>query len=187
MKRSEFHMMRFSWLALMLLACSTSWAERVSIPGANASFEPPEGFTALSSEELAIKFPSETAPKTVVGDERRKTTVAYEMRKFALTEQELPGLLTAIADAMNRAHPGIQWKKREIVEMAGQKWIWLEMTSTAIDTDIYNIILMTPRNGKALAFALNSTKDLFPIQEAALRKSIASIVLNGNTQGAIVR
>ncbi len=184
MKRSDLRMMRFCWLGLMLLTCSTSWAERVSIPGADASFVPPEGFTQLSGEELDIKFPRKTAPRTVVGDERRKTTVAYELREFALTEEALPELLTAVADSMHRAVPGLEWKKREIVEMAGQKWIWLEMTSMAIDTDIYNIVLMTPRNGKALVFGLNSTKDLFPVQEAALRKSIASIVLDGNAAEA---
>ena len=69
------------------------------------------------------------------------------------------------------------WKRKEIIEMAGQRWIFLEMTSSAIDTDIYNIMLITPFDGKMLIFNFNSTKEDFAEQEAALRASVASIRL----------
>jgi hypothetical protein len=169
--------MRF-WMALCVsFASQVAVAERLSIPGANASFVPPQGFTPLSEEEIAVKFPNRNAAKTIVGDERRKTTVAFEAREMALTEEALPELLAVMETSMARGVPGLEWKRREIVEMDGQKWLWLEMTSTALDTDIYNIILMTPRMGKTLVFGFNSTKDLFPVQEAELRKSIESIDL----------
>ena len=59
--------------------------------------------------------------------------------------------------------------------MLGQQWIYLEMSSRAIDTDIHNIMLITPLQGKMLIFNFNSTKAEFPKVEAELRASINSI------------
>ncbi len=73
--------------------------------------------------------------------------------------------------------PGIEWKKNEIIEHSGQKWVLMEMTSNAVDTDIYNILLMTGFDGKMLVFNFNSTKKDFPKYEAELRKSLKSVKL----------
>ena len=78
---------------------------------------------------------------------------------------------------MGRAIANLVWKRKEIVEMQGQRWIWLEMTSSAIDTDIYNIMLITPFDGRMVIFNFNSTKEEFAQNEAALRASVASIRL----------
>lgn len=73
--------------------------------------------------------------------------------------------------------PGIAWKKNEIINHSGQKWLLMEMTSNAVDADIYNIFLMTGHQGKMLIFNFNSTKEDFPKYEAALRKSLKSVTL----------
>jgi hypothetical protein len=166
-----------AWVVLTALAVPAAWADRVSIPGADATFETPQGFTALTAEEIAIKFPRQNAPRSAVGDERRRTTVAFELRDIAIPDDALPAVLESMAASLHRAVPGVEWKRRELVQMAGQRWVWLELTSTAIDADIYNIILMTSRKGKMLVFNFSTTKDFFPIHEAALRASIASIAL----------
>ncbi len=49
------------------------------------------------------------------------------------------------------------------------------MTSHAIDTDIYNIMLITSLKEKMLVLNFNSTAKEFPEIEASLRKSIQSI------------
>ena len=53
----------------------------------------------------------------------------------------------------------------------------MEMTSNAVDTDIYNIMLLTGVEEKMLVFNFNSTKKDFPKYEAALRKSLNSVKL----------
>jgi hypothetical protein len=44
-------------------------------------------------------------------------------------------------------------------------------------TDIYNLMLITPFDGKLLMFNFNATKEDFATQVAALRASVASIRL----------
>jgi hypothetical protein len=51
----------------------------------------------------------------------------------------------------------------------------METTSSAIDTDIYNIMMLTGYDNRMLIFNFNSTKEDFPKFEKALRASLASI------------
>lgn len=161
--------------ALFLLCAAVAWADRVPVPGTRVSFEAPAGFTELAADEIAIKFPSRNPPGFAVGDERRKTTVACGVRELALTDEMLPTMLEALRTSLGRTVPGIEWKRHELVDLAGQRWLWLEFTSRALDADIYNMLLMTPLDGKTLTFNFNAAQAEFPIHEAALRASIASI------------
>ena len=120
----------------------------MEIPETTVSFEPPAGFTALTREEIAAKYPRGSGPGFVVGNQARTTSI-----------------------------PGLVWKERKLIGMGGQRWVFLEMTSTAVDTDIHNIMVITPHAGKLLMFNFNSTREEFADVEASLRRSIESITL----------
>ncbi len=55
------------------------------------------------------------------------------------------------------------------------------MMSRAVDTDIHNIMLVTPFRGGMLMFNFNSTREEFPRMEGALRRSLESISLESRT------
>ncbi|KXO08343.1 hypothetical protein AKG98_1942 [Moritella sp. JT01] len=74
--------------------------------------------------------------------------------------------------------PGVEWKKKEIIELSGKKWVYLEMFSNAIDTEIHNIMLITSYGKEMLIFNFNSAKGEFPKYEDKLRASIQSIQLS---------
>lgn len=69
----------------------------------------------------------------------------------------------------------IEWKKNEVVEIGGRKWIHFEATSSALDQDVCNIILITSHKGRLLMFNFNSTKAEFAKMEKMPRGSIQSI------------
>jgi hypothetical protein len=163
--------------ALCLLASLNIRAETFGIDSAGVSFEAPLGFTVLSEAEIEVKFPSRQAPTFVVGNERRTTTIAFDLKPQKISSEQLPELKAAFEQMFERIIPGLQWKKRDFLELQGQKWIQLELTSQAIDTDIYNIMLVTPWRGEMLVFNFNSTKEDFPKVEDAMRASLSSIVL----------
>jgi hypothetical protein len=76
---------------------------------------------------------------------------------------------------MEKAIPGLKWIENGIISLDGRPCIYLEMTSEAKDTDIHNIMLMTPQQSGFLVFNFNSTREEFPAVEAELRKAIESI------------
>jgi Flp pilus assembly secretin CpaC len=162
-------------LLLALISGPVQAAEAINIPDTTVSLQAPTGFTPLTDAEIAAKFPRTNPPKYVVGNARRTTSIAYDLKPNPIKEAELEKGLGVFETMLARVIPGLVWKRKEIIEQAGQRWIYLEMTSTAIDTDIYNIMLITPFDGKMLVFNFNATKNDFATQEAALRASVASI------------
>lgn len=163
---------------VLAMSCSTLFArEKISVPGSTVSLEAPAGFTSLTTDEIAAKFPRTRPPGYVVGNARRTTSIAYDLKPQPIKDDTLEEGLEMFGTLMGRIVPNLVWKRKEIIEMAGQRWIFLEMTSSAVDTDIYNIMLITPFEGKMLIFNFNSTKEDFVQQEAALRASVASIRL----------
>ena len=170
-------MKRISLLAALLALPSTLLAEPVKVGGSQVTFEAPEGFKPLTKEMIATKWPSNQAPAYAVGTPTGTTTVAYDLKPHALPQEALPEVQKTFTQLFERMIPGIQWKKNEIIEHSGQKWLLMEMTSNAIDTNIYNMLLLTGYEGKMLVFNFNSTKEDFPKFEAALRKSLKSVTI----------
>jgi hypothetical protein len=107
----------------------------------------------------------------------RTTSIAFDLKPNALPADRLPEAKAAFESFFDRRIPRVEWKQKKLIELQGQQWIYLEMTSRAVDTDIHNIMLVTPRYGKMLMFNFNSTREEFPHMETALRKSIQSISL----------
>ncbi len=161
-----------------LLLPGAALADKLSLPGSGVRFEAPEGFTPLSTEEIAAKYPRSQPPRYVVGNARRTTTIAYDLKPNRLPADKLAEVQAAFEKTFERMIAGLVWKERKLVTQAGRQWIYLEMTSNAVDTDIHNIMLVTPHKDGMLLFNFNSTKEEFPKMEQALRRSVQTIALD---------
>ena len=161
----------------LLLFSNRSQAKDVSIDGGSVTFVVPDDFTELSQAEINAKYPSVNAPKQVIGTEGRATTIAYQLQPQPVKESDLPDVQKAFTQIFDRVIPGIEWKQNGLIDLVGQKWLVMEMTSRAIDQDIHNIVMITSHKGKMLMFNFNSTKKDFPKMEKSLRYSIKSITL----------
>ena len=172
-------MLRSLLLLVTFLASSTLMAADFTVPGTSVQFEAPEGFTPLEQHEVDIKFPSKSAPRHVLGNKRRTTTIAYDLKTVPITAEVLESQLDAIGESMGRVIPGFVSIRREIRAINGVHWGYFEMGSSAVDTDIHNIVLMLPYEGQMVVFNSNATKADFEVLEVKLRSSIASIRVGG--------
>ncbi len=170
-------MKRLSTLLLATVWLSLAFADPIKVGDTEITFEPPEGFKEVSQEIIDLKWPTNRAPKFVIGDESASTTVAYDLKPHQIPQDKLGDVQKSFTQLFERMVPGINWKKNEIIEHSGQKWIFMEMTSSAIDTDIYNIMFLTGFGDEMLVFNFNSTKENFAKYEASLRASLKSIKL----------
>ena len=167
----------FLIISALVALSSNLFAEPIKVADTDVTFEAPEGFKPLSKELIAAKWPTNRAPAYAVGTPSGSTTVAYDIKPHSVPQEELPDVQKSFTELFERIIPGIEWKKNEIIEHSGQKWLLMEITSNAVDTNIYNILLITGFEGKMLAFNFNSTKEDFPRYEAQLRKSLRSVTL----------
>ena len=170
-------MKNFKYVLLAIFFSVSAYAEVVEVGNTGVTFVPPEGFTKVPQEIIDVKWPNKNAPRFVVGNERATTTVAYDIKPHDLSEANLEEVRISFEKVFNRVIPGIKWQRNEIIEKSGQDWIYMEMTSSAVDTDIYNIMLITDHNKEMLVFNFNSTKEDFSKHEKSLRMSIESIKL----------
>lgn len=168
---------RLAAILLSALVGIDASAGTFTLPAAGLAFDAPAEFTELSKVEIARKYPSTHAPGFVVGNAARTTTIAYDLKPQPLPADRLPEVKTEIEAVMERMVPGLQWKARQLIELRGRRWIYLELSSRAVDTDIHNIILITSLKGRMLALNFNSTRSEFPRMEKALRRAIESIVI----------
>lgn len=168
------------WLTAIIcfVAQSVIANERVALVDGRVSFIPPAGFKQLSKEEIAQKYFRGNPPQYVFANETLTTTVAVTFSNAKVSPEQLPEYKEAMEAMLPRLIPGLQWLKREIVELSGRKWFHLEMTSHAIDTDIHNHLYSTSFDGRALIFGFNSTVKEYPKMKEALEKSVQTIKLS---------
>lgn len=180
-KKKTSHTMKLNALlfaAACVVAPVFSQAAQIQVADAPVHFEAPEGFKAVPQDLIALKWPSHRAPRFVVGNERATTTVAYDIKPHRIPQDQLPEVQQSFTGLMERMVPGIRWINNELIELAGQRWLLMEMSSNAVDTDIHNIMLITGIGEQMLIFNFNSTKEEFPKVETALRKSLRSISIS---------
>ena len=168
-------MIKLLFLAVLMLSAPAASSSIVQIPSTNISFTPPDGFTLLTEAEIHAKFPSMTGPASAVGNERRTTTVAYDVRDVAVTDAILESQLQEISATTARAVPGFALVEQDMRTINGRRWAYIEFKSTAIDADIRNILMMSAYEGRMVVLNFNSTASDFNDLELQLRKSILSL------------
>ncbi|MDH3621906.1 MAG: hypothetical protein OER91_13500 [Gammaproteobacteria bacterium] len=162
-------------ISLALLLFGVARAEVIEVGDTGVTFVAPDEFKPLSQELRERKFPSSNGPGFVIGNEWATTTIAYDVKPQDLSGADMEELRAVFEQTFNLMIPGIKWKANRVSEHGGQSWIYLEMTSNAIDTDIYNIVMVTGIGKRMVIFNFNSTKEDFPKYEDVLRKSLDSI------------
>ncbi len=162
---------------IMIALTSVCLAKEITVADSGITFDAPDEFVPLPQEIIDAKWPSSRAPRWVIGNASGATTIAYDIKPNDISAAPLSGLMNSFKTVFDRVVPGIEWIKREVIDISGKKWIYLEMTSNAIDTDIHNIMLVTSYGKDMLIFNFNSTKEEFSQYESELRDSVNTIKL----------
>ena len=160
-----------------MFASNVASAGEIQVGDTGVTFIAPDDFGPVPQEIIDTKWPNNNAPRFVVGNERATTTVAYDLKPHDLSGADLDEVRQSFTQVFDRVIPGIDWKSNRLIEHDGQTWVYFEMSSNAIDTDIYNIMMVTGVGQQMLVFNFNSTREDFPKYEPALRDSVNSIRL----------
>jgi hypothetical protein len=166
-------------LITIVLLAFASWvsAEEVTLKDGAISFTVPKGFRAQSAEEISLKFPRGNAPAVVYANSNGGVSIAVTFSPAKVTRDQLPELKASMEQMLPRLIPNLQWLTREIIVSNGTPWVHLELTSSAVDTDIHNHMYFTSHQGHMLGFNFNSTTGAFPSYSKSLLDSFKSIRL----------
>lgn len=151
-------------------------ARRVALYDGMVSFAPPPEFSRLSEEIVAAKFPEAKGPGVVYGNTRTTVSIAitYPPQRVLRPEQ-LPDFKSFMESFIEKQKKGMQWLKKEFVEINGQRWVHFEFISEAVDTKIHNHMYLTSMDERMLLFNFNSTIEEYERYKDALERSKDSI------------
>jgi len=167
---------RCSQLVVVLLFVGQAIAQgTVSLADGRLSFEIPNGFRALTSGEIGLKYPSARPPQYAYANDRGGVSIAVTFSDTVVDLEQLPELQQAMEQMLPRIVPGLRWITRESVEINGRTWIHFEHLSSAVDTDIHNHMYMTSLDGRMLGINMNSTVEAYAAARPALTRSRNSI------------
>ena len=151
-------MMRLLWVLLLL--CTPVWSDTpASLYDGELKFSLPDKFTTMSKEIFAAKFPGPNAPQHVYSDKNGTTSVAFSHSQSKLSDDKLEEFQAFMVSMLPKMKQGLRWVKKDIVKIAGRRWVRLEFTTPAVDCTIHNEILITPMQGRALLVNLNCVQD----------------------------
>lgn len=120
----------------------------------------PEKFEPMSKAMLEAKYPSANRPTLVLTNRAGTVNLAINHTKNAARPDQLEGLLEAMEVVMRKTHRDAKWHDSSIVEINGRRWFRLDLTTSAIDTRIRNVMLGTVYEGRVLLVGFNTTKPL---------------------------
>jgi hypothetical protein len=156
---------------------ATATGGRISLANNQISFLLPVGFTLMTPEEIALKFPNANRPQQVYANDRGTVAIAVTLSEVPLTPEQLPELQQVMESSLEQAQPELQWIERGFVEINGTQWLKLESITPALDTDIRNDMYFTSLNGQMIGFNFNSTVETDEAVRATLLQSRDSIQL----------
>jgi hypothetical protein len=148
----------------------------VEMDAGNITFNIPDDFTPLSAAEIDRKFPRRNGPLEAFGNDTRGVSICCTVSSQAVRPDQLPDLKAALENQLPKLTPGLQWIKKDIVEIKGTQWVCFEFTSQAADNGlIHNIMMITSNHGVMVAINFNSTAKLFGAYEQKLRDDIQTV------------
>lgn len=167
--------------ASLLLILGSLGAREIQIGATGVSFEVPDEFEALSQSLIDRKWPLKNAPRYALGTPTGSSTIAYDLKDQDISRLDPDALRKKLETVFERMVPGIRWIDRRIIQRAGRKWIFFEMSSHALDTDIHNLILISPLGKQMLIFNFNSTRAEIGRYRPLFIRSILSIRIDKGT------
>jgi len=149
---------------------------RVALYDGAVSFVPPQEFSRMSEEVVAAKFPEAKGPGIVYGNTRTTVSIAitYPPQR-GLRPEQLPDFKSFMESFIEKQKKGIEWLRKEFVEINGQRWIHFEFISQAVDTKIHNHMYLTSTDERVLMFNFNATSEEYDGYKDALERSKDSI------------
>lgn len=148
---------------------------RIYLAENRVSFLPPVGFTAMTPEEIALKFPNTNPPQQVYANAGGTVAIAVTLSDVPLTPEQLPELKQVMESSLEQAQPELEWLERGFLEINGVRWLKLESITPALDANIRNDMYFTSLNGRMVGFNFNSTVEADDAVRTELLRSRDSI------------
>lgn len=120
----------------------------------------PQEFEEMGEEMRKLKYPYERRPTLVYTNKRGSVNIAINHTTDRVAENELATFHEKMDAAFHNLYPSATWFKSGVITINGREWMTLDLRTPAIDTQVRNIMVGTPVEGRLLLVSFNTTKEL---------------------------
>ena len=132
--------------------------EKKSILNNKVEILVPKGFEIMSEEMMKAKYPSERRPTLIFTDKEGTINLAFNHITSKASQEQLEMYKENFVSTFKILYPSAEWKSTGIKEINGRKVAYLELITTAVDTEVYNLLFFTDVDGRLLLCTFNCVK-----------------------------
>ncbi len=127
----------------------------------------PDGWTQMPKEYARVKYPSEFRPGIIVTTSDLKINMGFTVFPEKIQSDDIAKMTENIRAAIHRSYP--DYPMYQCMELEKIKGWYFDFRSHAMDSDLYNMILMAPVDKKLLQSSFNCPyKDYYEWKKTAL-------------------
>ncbi len=137
----------------------------------------PKDFGLMPEDMLNLKYPSANRPTLVYSDEDGTVNIAFNHTSSIASQKEIDDYEKYLVSTFNKSFPTASWEGHGVKEINGRKVGYIEVTTPAIDTQVYNLLFFTDLGGRLLLCTFNCTVKKKPIWLESAKKIFNSLVI----------
>lgn len=169
-----------SWFAPTMVAQEKpTTLELKKVLGGSIEMLLPVEFEPLDSAIIAFKYPRGNAPKEVYSNVQANVNIAFTIKEAGkITDADIGLLIGVLAETFKQALPGSKILGQGLVTQNGSQFGYVELKAEAVDTDIYNLLYFTVKDGNLVIIGFNCVNRLTKTWKKVAKEMMSSIKLN---------
>lgn len=135
----------------------------------------PNYFEKMPEILAKIKYPYEARPEYIYSNPSHSMSLTFKLFDTEVNEEDLPNIRDSFKNTMLMIDKSNEDLGEDIIEMSDLKLPYFEIKTSAIDSDIYNLMFLTIVKGKLVMGSFNcpvSDKDDWQKPAKAMIKTI---------------
>ena len=138
----------------------------------------PESFTDMPLEIARIKYPAEQRPKIIKMNEDGSINITLGLYPEMLKKEAVQECIDTLQTVIERMNPANRFFEKQVLVEEQLTVGYFDYKSNALDSDLYNIMFVTPIAGKTMLGTFNckmSDKDDWSILALQMMMSIKDL------------
>lgn len=115
----------------------------------------PKEFTDMPLEFAKLKYPSEHRPQIIKMNADGSVNLTLSLYQDKLKKEEIRDCIHTLKNVIERMNPAYLFFDLQVIEQDEQNVGYFDYKSNAIDSDLYNILFVTPIGGQTMMGAFN--------------------------------
>jgi hypothetical protein len=115
----------------------------------------PKEFTDMPINFAKLKYPSEQRPQIIKMNEDGSVNFTFSLYQDKLKEEEIEDCIRTLKAAIERMNPAHLFFELQVLEQDELMVGYFDYKSNALDSDLYNILYVTPIGGQTLMGTFN--------------------------------